>query len=39
MLGLGCCAGFSLVVSRGYSLVAVSGLFIAVASLIAEQRL
>ena len=37
---LGCCAGFSLVVvSRGYSLVVVSGLLMAVASLFAEQRL
>ena len=40
MLGLGRCTGFSLVaVSRGYSLVAVHGLFIAVASLVAEHRL
>ena len=39
-MDLGCCTGFSLVVaSRGYSLVVVSGLLIAVASLIAEQRL
>ena len=34
MLGLRCCVGFSLVVvSRGYSLVAVCGLLVAVASL------
>ena len=33
VLGLYCCAGFCLVaVNRGYSLVAVSGLFIVVAS-------
>ena len=35
-----CCAGFSLVVvSRGYSLVAVLGLLIAVVSLVAGHRL
>ena len=34
MLGLRCCVGFSLVVvSRGYSLVAVCGLLVTVASL------
>ena len=40
MLGLPCCAGLYLVaVSRGYSLAAVSGLLIAVASLLVEHRL
>ena len=40
VLGLYCCMGFSLVaVSRGYSLVAVHGLLIAVASLAVEHRL
>ena len=40
VLSLGCCAGFSLVaVSGGYSLVAVCGLLIPVASLVAEHRL
>ena len=40
VLGLHCCAGFSLVVAKGsYSLVAVHGLLIAVASLVAEDRL
>ena len=39
-LGLRCCAGFSLVLeSRGYSLVAVLGLLILVASLTAEYGL
>ena len=39
-LGLHCCADFSLVAgSRGYSTVAVRGLLIAVASLIAEYAL
>ena len=38
VLGLRCCAGFSLVVaSRGYSRIAVHGLLIAVASLVAEH--
>ena len=40
VLGLRCCEGFSLVVvSRSYFLVAVHGLLIAVASLVAEHRL
>ena len=40
VLGLHCCSGFSLVVtSRGYSLVAVQGLLIVVASLAAEYKL
>ena len=40
LLGFTCCAGFSLVaVSGGYSLVAVCGLLIPVASLVAEHRL
>ena len=40
MLGLHCCVGFSLVVvSGGYSLVAVVGLLIAVTSLPAAQAL
>ena len=40
MLGLCCCAGFSLAAaSGGYSLVAVHGLLIAVASLVVEHRL
>ena len=40
MLGLYCCSDFSLVAqSRGYSLVVVCGLFIVVASLVAEHRL
>ena len=38
VLGLHCCAGFSLVVATGdYSLVVVLGLLIAVASLFAED--
>ena len=40
VLGLHCCAGFSLVVvSRGCSLIVVCGLLIAVASLAAEHGL
>ena len=40
VLGLRCCKGFSLVeTSRGYSPVAVLGLLIVVASLIAEHGL
>ena len=39
VLGLHCCSGFSLVTSRGYSLVAVHGLLIVVASLAAEYKL
>ena len=40
VLGLPCCVGFSLAVaSGGYSLVAVHGLLIAVASLAVEHRL
>ena len=42
VLGLHCCIDFSLVVvvaSRGYSLVALCGLLIVVASLVAEHRL
>ena len=40
VLGLHCCAGFSLVVaSRGCSLIAVCGLLIAVASLFLEHGL
>ena len=40
VLGLCCCTDFPLVVaSRGYSLVAVHGLLIVVASLVAEHRL
>ena len=40
LLGLRCCAGFSLVVASGGNfLVAVCRLLIAVASLVAEQRL
>ena len=40
VLGLRCCAGFSLVVVSGaYSLVATCGLLIAAASLIVEHRL
>ena len=40
VLGLHCCTGFSLVVvSRGYTVVAVSRLLIAVASLVAEHEL
>ena len=40
MLGVCCCPGFSLVaVSGGYSLVAVHGLLIAVASLVPEHGL
>ena len=39
VLGLCCCVGFSLVVaSRSYTLVAVRGLLVAVASLVAEHR-
>ena len=40
MLGLCCCMGFSVVAeSRGYSLAAVRGPLIAVASLVAEHGL
>ena len=39
MLGLCCCAGFSLAVARGYSLVAGHELLIAVASLVGEHGL
>ena len=40
VLGLRCWAGLSLVVaSRSYSLVAMHGLLIAVASFVAEHRL
>ena len=40
MLSLGCCASFSLVVvSRGYSLAAVHGLLIVMASLTAGHGL
>ena len=40
VLGLCCCASFSLVlVSEGYSLVAVCWFLIVVASLVAEHRL
>ena len=40
VLGLYCCMGFFLVaVSRGYSLVAVHGVLIVVASLAVEHRL
>jgi len=40
MLGLFSCAGFSLAVkSRGYCLVAVEGLLITMASIIAEHGL
>ena len=40
VLGLCCCMGFSLIATdRVYSLVAVSGLLTAVASLVAEHRL
>ena len=40
VLGLYCCMGFSLVaVIRGYSLVAVHGLLIVVASLAVEHKL
>ena len=40
MLGLHCCAGFPLVaVNRGYSLVAVHELLIAVTALVAEHGL
>ena len=40
VLGLRCCAGFSLVAaSRGHSPVAVRGLLIVVASLVAEHEL
>ena len=40
MLGLHCCASFSLVAaSQGYSLVAVHSLFISVASLAVDHRL
>ena len=40
VLGLGCCAGFSLVVaSGGYSLFVVLRLLIGMASLVAERRL
>ena len=38
VLGLCCCAGFSLVAAgRGYSVIAVGGLLIVVASVIAEH--
>ena len=38
LLGLHCCLGFSLVVeSRGYSLVVVHGLLIAVTSVVLER--
>ena len=39
VLALRCWVGFSLVASRGYSLVETHGLLIAVASLVAERRL
>ena len=40
VLGLGCCASFSLVEASGsYSLIAVHGLLIAVASVVVEHRL
>ena len=41
MPGLHCCAGSSLVAEKngGYSLVAVCGLLMALASLVAEHRL
>ena len=40
MLGLHCCVGFSLVVvTGGYSLVAVRGLLVELASLVAEHGL
>ena len=40
MLGLHCCVGFSLVVvSKGYSVVVVHGLLIAVVSLVVEHGL
>ena len=40
MLGLCCCASFSLVEARrGYSLVEVCGFHVAVASLVSEHRL
>ena len=40
MLGLRCCFGLSLVAeSRGYSLVAVQGILIAVASLVVKLGL
>ena len=40
MLGLHCCAGFSLAAeNRGHSLVAVHRLLIAMASLVVEHRL
>ena len=40
MLGLHCCVGFSLVVvSKGYSVVVVHGLLIAVVSLVVEYGL
>ena len=40
VLGLHCCADFSLVaVSRRYSLVAMRGFLLAVASLVAKDRL
>ena len=40
VLGLRCCAGFSLVAaSRGHSPVAVRGLLIVVASLVVKHRL
>ena len=40
MLGLHCCLGFSSVAaSRGYSLVAVCGLLIAMASVVSERGL
>ena len=39
VLGLRCCIGFSLLASRDYFLVAVHGLLIPMASLVAEHRL
>ena len=37
MLGLCCHEGFSLIMSRGYSVLAMHGLLIAVASLVLEH--
>ena len=39
VLGFCCCVGFSLVVSRGYSQIAVRGLLTAVASVVVEHGL
>ena len=40
MLGVACCMGISLVAEKGgYAIVTVSGLLIAVASVVAEHRL